>query len=201
MIGGQEGIYLHKYISLTFVFFRHIAYMYYPSKRMSGGWNLLGQGGQRLRPICTQSSWESKVVVRRQKVVDKKPVEIDAPAVAKYVQKGRSLCTIFPPHPVFCVGVLVSAVERLTNSCIWSKYCDLIHRYVLAANVSIFYPQIFAHDSPVWICYRQEVEVVEVHQVSEICYTHLFVQLDIEIDLTCVCPQRPVSYSYVYWFS
>ena len=51
------------------------------------------------------------------KVVDKKPVEIDAPAVAKYVQKGRSLCTVFPPHPVFCVGVLVSAVEMLTNSC------------------------------------------------------------------------------------
>ena len=41
--------------------------IYYPSKRMSGGWNLLGQGGQRLRPICTQSSWDSKVVVRWQK--------------------------------------------------------------------------------------------------------------------------------------
>ena len=48
------------------------------------------------------------------------------------------------------------------------------------------------------------MEVVEVDQVSEICYTHLFVQLDIEIDLTCVCPQRPVSYSNrlsIYWFS
>ena len=48
------------------------------------------------------------------KVFYEKPVEIDPPAAAKYVQKGRGLCTVFPPHSVFCVRVLVSVCKNIS---------------------------------------------------------------------------------------
>ena len=87
----------------------------------------------------------------------RKPVEIDAPTAAKYVKKGRSLCTVFPPHAVFSVCVLIPWLR---------KKCVNISRL------------IFAQDPPVWICYRQKVEVVVVHQVSKIGCLHRFDSID-----------------------
>ena len=101
---------------------------------------------------------------------EKEPVEIDSSAAAENVEKRRSLCAVFPPHPILRVGELVPEnLHHVRSMCWHDSFILYANTCTWERNVSLSW--IFALDSPVWICYGKKVEVVVIHQISRLGFS------------------------------